>query len=217
MGMALFITLVTGAMGADPAPNPTLVPIEDVPGLPRVLLIGDSISMGYTVPTRKLLAGVANVHRAPENCGPTSRGVERIDAWLGDGKWDLIHFNFGLHDLKIMEDGKHQVPIEQYEANLRQLVERLKQTGARLIWASTTPVPDAEVNPPRSDDDVAAYNAVAKRIMQENGIETDDLYSFALPRLAEIQQPANVHFTPDGSRVLAEKVAECITEALAGK
>jgi acyl-CoA thioesterase-1 len=173
--------------------------------------------MGYTVPTRELLDGVANVHRAPANCGPTSRGVERIDAWLGDGRWDVIHFNFGLHDLKIMEDGKHQVAIDQYEANLRRIVVWLKQTDARLIWAATTPVPDAEVSPPRSDEDVVAYNAVGKRIMQEHGIGIDDLYSFALPRLAEIQQPANVHFTPDGSRALAEKVAQCIAEALAGK
>jgi lysophospholipase L1-like esterase len=59
------------------------------------------------------------------------------------------------------------------------------------------------------------YNAVAKRIMDENGIRIDDLYHFALPRLGEIQRPANVHFTPEGSKVLARAVAASIEEALA--
>ena len=53
-------------------------------------------------PTRKALAGKANVHRAPTNCGPTIRGLEGLDQWLGDGRWDVIHFNWGLHDLKYM-------------------------------------------------------------------------------------------------------------------
>ncbi|MBL8830000.1 MAG: SGNH/GDSL hydrolase family protein, partial [Planctomycetaceae bacterium] len=72
--------------------------VQDDPKLPRVLLIGDSVSRGYTQATRKALAGKANVHRAPANCGPTASGVKNIDVWLGDGKWDVIHFNFGIHD-----------------------------------------------------------------------------------------------------------------------
>jgi hypothetical protein len=69
-----------------------------VAGLPRVLLIGDSISMGYTLDVRELLKGKANVHRIPTNGGPTTNGLKNIKAWLGDSKWDVIHFNWGLHD-----------------------------------------------------------------------------------------------------------------------
>jgi acyl-CoA thioesterase-1 len=193
-------------------PNPAFAPVTDDPALPRVLLIGDSISIGYTVATREALDGKANVHRAPVNCGPTSRGLEGIDAWLGDGRWDVIHFNWGLHDLKRIE-GKHQVPIEAYEKNLRRLVGRLKKTGATLIWCSTTPVPEG-CTPPRSDEDTLAYNAVAKKIMDEKKIAVNDLYAFALPKLTKIQQPANVHFTREGSAVLAGQVAAAILEAL---
>ncbi|HEX5104900.1 MAG TPA: SGNH/GDSL hydrolase family protein, partial [Pirellulaceae bacterium] len=57
------------------APNPAYAQIEDVAGLPRVLLIGDSISIGYTVAVREELKGKANVHRPATNCGPTTRGV----------------------------------------------------------------------------------------------------------------------------------------------
>ena len=190
---------------------------QDTPGLPRVLLIGDSISIGYTVPVQKLLAGKANVHRIPGNAGPSSNGVFLIDTWLGKTKWDAIHFNFGLHDLKRLDDGKHQVPIDSYERYLRLLVQRLKQTGARLIWATTTPVPDAKVSPPRLPADVAVFNAAAARVMKEHDVAIDDLYGFALPRLGEIQQPANVHFTPTGSELLGKQVADAIAQALASK
>ena len=193
-------------------PNPVYAPITDVAGLPRVLLIGDSISIGYTLAVRELLAGKANVHRPPTNCGPTIRGLEQIDAWLGDGHWDVIHFNFGLHDLKIMDDGKHQVPLEPYEQNLRQIVQRLKKTGAKVIWCSTTPVPESS-SPPRHNQDVLAYNAAAKKVADEHGLAIDDLYGFALPQLEKIQIPNNVHFTADGSRVLAKQVAEAIGKA----
>ena len=74
-------------------PNPAFVEIQDDPALPRVLLIGDSISIGYTLPTRALLAGKANVHRILTNGGPTPNGLEHLTEWLGSGKWDVIHFN----------------------------------------------------------------------------------------------------------------------------
>ena len=197
--------------------NPVFAPVADDPALPRVLLIGDSISIGYTVPTRKLLAGKANVHRIPTNGGPTTRGLENLDAWLGKGGWDVIHFNWGLHDLKYMEDEEPQVPLSEYEQNLAKLVLKLKETGARLIWAATTPVPQGELTARRRPADVVAYNAVAKKIMEAHAVAIDDLYAFALPRLAEIQRPANVHFTDEGSEVLAKQVAESILKALSGE
>ena len=205
------MTLWTALAGAE---HPEFLPIEDDPALPRVLLLGDSISVGYTLPVRAKLAGEANVHRPQENCGPTSRGVERLDTWLGDGEWDVIHFNFGLHDLKIMDDGEHQVPIEQYEENLEQMVVKLKQTGAEVVWASTTPVPDPVGGPTRRPEDVIAYNQVAEAIMFEHSIAIDDLYAFALPQLSKIQRPADVHFSPEGSEVLARQVSESIRQAL---
>jgi lysophospholipase L1-like esterase len=194
-------------------PDP-LAPVADDPALPRVLLIGDSISIGYTLPTRQQLKGTANLHRIPENGGPTTNGVAKLDKWLGDGKWDAIHFNFGLHDIKLDAEGKPQVSPEEYEKNLRAIVKRLKATNAKLIWATTTPVPDAKVNPPRKDADVVAYNAIARKVMEENGVAVDDLYGFAKPQLDRLQQPANVHFTDRGSDALAEKVAGSVRAAL---
>ena len=185
-----------------PNNNPAFKPIEDDPGLPRVLIIGDSISIGYTVPVRDLLKGKANLHRPLTNCGPTKRGVEEIENWLGDGSWAVIHFNWGLHDIVHMTEqgervnppqGQHQVPADQYEQNLDSLVRRLEQTGAKLIWCATTPVPEGASL--RRPGDEVEYNAIAQNVMDAHGIPTHDLYAYAMERLDDIQLPANVHFS----------------------
>ncbi|MCK5174613.1 MAG: hypothetical protein KAR47_14565, partial [Planctomycetes bacterium] len=83
--------------------------IEDDPALPRALIIGDSISIGYTSGVRGLLGGKVNVHRVPENCAHTTKGLEALDEWLGEKKWDVIHFNWGLHDLKYVDENYKKV------------------------------------------------------------------------------------------------------------
>lgn len=202
------------AAGAARKPNPALAPIEDVAGLPRVLLIGDSISIGYTLPVRKLLEGKANVHRIPQNGGPSKNGVANLDKWLGTGKWDVIHFNHGIHDLKIMPDGKRQVEPADYERNLRAIVARLKATGAKLIFATTTPIPDGELNPKRSFGKVSEYNETATRVMTENGVTINDLNQWITPRFAELQVPRDLHYQPAGYEFLARKVAAAIQDAI---
>ncbi len=206
-------------------PNPTMDPIQDVEGLPRVLLIGDSISIGYTLGVREALKGKANVHRPPTNCGPTTKGLEEIDQWLGDKKWDVIHFNWGLHDLKYLgpkgqnlqdpKDPKNhqQVPPEDYEKNLRKLVERLQKTGAKLIWRNTTPVPEGSKG--RVAGDAAKYNEIAAKVMKENDIPTHDVFLLVKPKMAELMLPkGNVHFTKQGSQAIADDVAAEILKAI---
>lgn len=219
--LALPLLQAADAAPKKKAPAPALAAVADVPGLPRVLLIGDSISMGYTIPVRTLLAGKANVHRPPENCGDTARGVKSLDKWLGDGKWDVIHFNFGLHDLKYLDDkgalvapdqGKQVASVAEYEKNLRTLVARLKPTGARLIFATTTPVPAGSTG--RVERDERRYNKIAGRVMKESGVAVDDLAAFAGARLEKIQLPKNVHFTPDGYDQLAGAVVASIRPLL---
>lgn len=192
--------------------------VKEDPALPRVLLIGDSISIGYTPEVQKRLAGKANVLRIPVNGGATKRGVEEVSKWLGEKKWDVIYFNFGLHDLKRLVNGKmdvagdNQTSLEDYEKNLETIVALLQKTGAKLIWASTTPVPDGAGGRLRGDD--VKYNAVAAKVMQKHGIPIDDLYSIVLPELEKYQLPENVHFKEEGSEFLGEQVARVIDEAL---
>ena len=219
----LILTCLTSSLFSQQKDKP-MTPVTDVEGLPRVLLIGDSISIGYTVDVRAMLKGKANVHRPLTNCGPTTKGLEQIDKWLATGgkdkKWDIIHFNWGLHDLKYMgpkgqnladpkaKTSKPQVSREDYAANLRKLVQRLNKTNAHLIWRNTTPVPEGAKG--RVVGDSKIYNDIAKRIMEEESITIHDLYSFAKKNAAKIQRKADVHYTPAGSKQLAAEVAKAI-------
>lgn len=181
---------------------------------PPVLIIGDSISIGYTPPLTELLKGKAAVKHHEGNAAHTNNGVAKLDEWLGTEKWKVITFNFGLHDLKIMDDGKHQVSLEQYEKNLDAIAGRLKKTGARLLFVTTTPVPEGKLSPLRKPGDEVAFNAAALRVMKKQKIKIVDLYAYAKPRLATIQTPANVHFTKEGSAQLAAVVGAAIEKEL---
>jgi len=202
------------------------------PKLPNVLLLGDSISIGYTLEVRKLLAGKANVFRPAgangkgvANCGDTGAGLRMLERWLDNKKWDVIHFNWGLHDMKrVTKDNRGKIsnnpadpelnPVEQYAQNLETLVQKLKATGARLIFATTTPVVPGTINPLRMQDAPGQYNAAALKIMAANNVKVNDLYTLVLPEVAKLQLPKNVHFTPEGSRVLARRVAEAVEAEL---
>lgn len=215
MRLPIIAAILLLPIAAGFAAEPALAPIEDQPGLPRVLLIGDSISIGYTLPVRAALAGKANVHRPAANCSSTGTGLASLTKWLGHGQWDVIHFNFGLHDAKLPPEGVRHSPPEVYEKNLRELVKRMQATGARLIWATSTPVPNGGVLAPnRRFDSVDKYNAIAKKVMEENGVAIDDLNAAVAPRVGELQIQGDVHFTPEGSAFLAGRVAASIEAQL---
>jgi len=196
--------------------------------LPNVLILGDSISIGYTPFVKEILKYKANVVRPkfgdgkPENCQGTTYGAENIDRWLGGTQWDVIHFNFGLHDIKYTDPqtGKnsrnpahpHQADLKQYKKNLKEIIGKLKATGAKLIFATTTPYPDVLNNAIRKPGLYKKYHKAAVKIMNREKIEINDLCAFMTPRMAELQKPKDVHFTEKGSKELAVKVAERIEE-----
>jgi len=201
--------------------------IEPQPDLPNVLLIGDSISIGYTLGVRANLKGLANVHRPSTNCGPSIKAMGELDNWLGTTKWDVIHFNFGLHDLKWMgpngenlatpngDGNSQQVPLDEYSGYLDAIAQKLKATGAVVIFRNTTPVPAGAKG--RVVGDSKIYNDAAAKVMARHDIPIDDMYSYTIDRLDTIMLPANVHFHKDGNVYLANKVAGVIKEALRGK
>ncbi|MFA6543123.1 MAG: SGNH/GDSL hydrolase family protein [Limisphaerales bacterium] len=180
--------------------------VADNPKLPRVLLISDSVSRGYTLAVRKALAGKANVHRAPENCGPTANGLKKLDVWLGSGRWDVIHFNFGIHD-------RATKPAD-YEQRLEAVAARLKGAGARVIWASTTPIPPDTKDGPAATGAIVEKNHIAARIMSKLGVGIDDLFAFITPHLAKVQNPKDVHFSGEGYELLGKQVASSIESVL---
>ena len=192
---------------------------------PKVLILGDSISIGYTPEVRKLLAEVADVQRPAENCQHTAHGLNRIKAWLGTNQWDVIHFNWGIWDTHFLDEKGQLVrnetaaagPLhlrhtpEQYRTNLVKLVTALETTGARLVWASTTPIMSRSG---KRFDDIKALNTVAAEVMRARRVAINDLYEFTLPHVAEWQSGDKVHFNATGNQHLGQRVAESIKAAL---
>lgn len=180
--------------------------------LPSVLILGDSISIGYTPVVTEQLAGSANVYRPSTNCGSSQVYCEHLQEWLGGRTWDLIHFNCGLHDINrknnetINRVGERRVTLDEYKINLSAIVSVLSSAAPVVLWASSTPVPsEAEGRVPV---DLVRYNQAAREIMEAEGIEMNDLYTFILPYTPECH-PAlnNVHYTDEGYKLLGVQVA----------
>ena len=193
--------------------------------LPNVLLIGDSISIGYTVHVRKLLKGKADVFRIKGNGKYSAFGLQNVEKWVSPRKYDVIHFNWGLWDLcyrnpkfktqwhRDKENGKLTATLDEYQKNMKAIVGKLKKTGSKLIWCATTPVPEYELG--RIKGASLKYNNVAAEIMKMNAVKVNDLYSHALKKIPAIQlKKGDVHFTEEGYRYLAEKVSSEILKSL---
>jgi len=190
-----------------------------------ILLLGDSISIGYTPVVQKLYEGRKKVCRPSANCGDTKNGVEHIHEWLGNRRWKVIHFNWGLHDLCYRHpdsqvygnrdkiNGTLSVPLDQYVKNLKRIIEAMLVYSDRLIWATTTVIPEGEAG--RFPGDEVLYNGAARRVVDEYGIAVNDLY--ALTRRMPVScfiTPGDVHFTEPAYSVIGQQVYHAIGKVL---
>ena len=172
--------------------------------LPRVLILGDQVYQQPATELRKELKGKAEVNFPgikPGEVWNSTTALELLDRQLGDGRWDLIHFNCGLGDLihrvpgvkafRVMPrhaGGIRTTDHRQYEKNLHALVTRLKTTGAKLVWASTTPIRHSSTNVFAKGTEIE-YNAIAAKVMAGRGIPTNDMYVF-VRSLIDMNKPA---------------------------
>ena len=188
------------------------------PKLPRVVLVGDSIRLGYAPRVAERLAGKAVVISVPENGGDSANVLAHLDEWVIRQKPDVVHLNCGLHDLKrIKADGHHQVELDRYGENLRKVVARIrKETDAALVFADTTPILDERharrgADFDRTEADVKRYNTSAVAIMGVLGVPVHDLHWLVEQGgLEAMLGPDGTHYTPAGSDRLAEAVADCV-------
>jgi hypothetical protein len=185
---------------------------------PKVLIIGDSISLGYTPHVKELLKDEAIVIHHKGNAAYTGVGLEKIEEWLGEEAWDVIHFNWGLWDMYGWQYMDILRTPDVYAKNLEILVTILEKTGAKLIWATTTPVcPEPERNDLVVIDSKTekAYRKAALKVMRKHKIQENDLYASIKPKQKDYAIGDNdVHFTREGSQFLARQVAEEIRKKL---
>ncbi len=241
---AVFVSNISYAQSADQAWNSLLSKrfsknaefsfVENNAKLPNILLYGDSISIHYTNTVREHLTAKANVYRIYLNGGDSSTFIPKMtkmhakmqnatltDAWSFN--WHVIHFNVGLHDLKYLKDsklnkanGKQVNSIEQYQKNLRNIVIYLKNIApkAKLIFATTTPIPEGELG--RVVGDAVNYNRAALKVLKAfPEVIINDLYAFTKPNHSSWWQAAgNVHYNELGRKAQGNEVAEKILSQL---
>ena len=200
----------------------------------RYLIIGDSISEGMTPALRGLLrAENWSVAHNPGNGDNTNYGAHCISSWVESGAYDVISFQFGLHDIAYDEERLTVAQYAELLADITQyLVKEQQRHGTKLLWVKTTPVPTVDaygfqcngtatvcLNPARFDRDVVRFNAAADAVMAAEvakgaTIATADLYSFVTAKCGGVgyascpgfQLPKNVHFTPAGWDALAAEM-----------
>ena len=187
----------------------------------KVVLIGDSIRMGYQDTVTRELAGRAEVIKHDENGGNSDRVLARLDEWVIPHAPAVVHLNCGLHDIrKDLDSDVAAVPLDRYADNLRTILTRLgAETEAQIIWASTTPVNEVWHHENKGFDrfsaDVDAYNATARTIVDNLGIAVDDLFATITEAGRDnLLTTDGVHFSPEGSTLLGKAVANCIAQYL---
>ncbi len=206
--------------------------------LPKVLFFGDSISGGYSKSLTKLMEGkaemvklgaVATYRINEEAWWHSSRkakaldfgsakaciaDLERFERHLSETKYDAIHFNFGLNDIFRGRNGAWHNPVDQYAKDLETIVTLLKKNGAKIVWATTTPIPDNAPHNPKGDDLI--YNAAAEKVMRANNVPINDLHSVVTQwdGYAEWKKGDDVHFSGAVYAKLAAQIAEKITAQL---
>lgn len=188
---------------------------------PTVVLVGDSIRMGYQPFVTEALDGEVEIWAPEENGGDSRNVLVHLDEWVLVRAPRVVHINCGLHDLKkSFETGAPQVPLAEYEENVRGILMRLSDLeNTRVIWALTTPVDEklhrANKGFDRFEADVDAYNHCALSLCRDSGVEVNDLFSVVegIGR-SEILREDGVHFTEAGSRLLGGSVASCVRRGI---
>jgi len=181
-------------------------PNQTKSGLPRVLLIGDSITRGYYPVVQKQLEGKALVDRLSSSAFVSDPMLlAQVAMVLDNTPYDIVHFNNGMHGWQHSE--------EEYRAGFPAFVETIRKhaPSARLIWASTTPlkesVPVKPGEPRPSDERIAARNTIALEIVKPQGIAVDDLYTPMVGHPELHPEKDKVHFNAQGTELLGRQVA----------
>lgn len=176
----------------------------------KVMLLGDSIRMSYQAGVQQKLAGAADVWGPAENCRFAKYTLWGVPEWLAQcGTPDVIHWNNGIWDVYHLQPGAAVfTPLDEYRTYLERILADLRKTGARILWASTTPV--TSECPCCSNEEIDRYNAEAARLMAREKVAIHDLNGLLRSDLARFLAPDHVHLSEAGIAACADAVAQRI-------
>ena len=189
--------------------------------MPLVIIIGDSIRMGYQPFVQEELRDEAEVWGPTQNGGTTSNVLAYLEEWVIARNPDIVHLNCGLHDIKKDFGAENNnVPLEVYLENVEQILGTiLEKTKAKVIWATTTPVNEQWHHERKGFDrfeaDVESYNQEATQIAQKLGVHINNLYEVVMKAGRDrLLREDGVHFAEEGSALLGSAVAEVVRSCL---
>lgn len=195
------------------------------PSAPKVVLVGDSIRLGYAPIVASRLEGKAIVVSPAPNSGDSANVLKHLEEWVIREQPAIVDFNCGIHDTKKSRaGGRFQVSPEAYEGNLRAIVGRIRSgTKATVVFATSTRVIDDRAARARSradyellDASIERYNAIARNVMDELEVPVDDLRLVVgeADTRAKLIGDDGIHFRPEGREALGDAVATFLTRFL---
>lgn len=179
----------------------------------NILLIGDSISLGYENRAQIYAGSRHNIVHTMTNALYSTYCRAHVRDWLSKTNqiWDVVHFNVGLHDICRNPDNcaPPQTAVLTYQKNLLDIVEIIRNDSpcAVIVFALSTPILSQENRLP---EDVAVYNSAATNILADQNVYINDLCSLMLPHQDEYHLEDGTHFTPEGNQFNAENVVNFI-------
>lgn len=194
--------------------------------LANCLIIGDSVSIGYNGVAAQNVSDVCKLQHGPWDvsdggAGATSVGVACLDNFLRtqgqqDVRWDVILFNFGLHDLDNSTSAE-----ATYRSQLTNITSRLVETGAKLLYATTTPFMPKSLNGSTVVDDL---NAIAREVIAAHDVTVVDLHKTVTDHCGVLYEdcdwcrvhPCSYHYNPEGETAQGLVVADAFRKALSG-
>ena len=189
----------------------------------NVLLIGDSIRIGYDKSVKKTLEGKANVIFPSENCRFAAYVLRHLAEWCGTevnaAEIDVVHWNAGLWDcLRLYGEDVH-TPIDIYAYYIDRVCARLKRIypNAKIIFATSTSVQEEKMVPNsvmRYNHEIEEYNRVAVEIAEKYGFGVNDLYAVSAALPSEAHSDAVHYYTPAGTEAFTNEVLKHLCQAL---
>ena len=187
----------------------------------NVLLIGDSIRIGYDKSVRASLEGVANVYFPAENCKFASFVLRYLHEYLAlpeQGEVDVLHWNAGLWDCLRQFGEEPLTPPEVYAHYIERICIRIRKLcpNAKVIFATSTSVLSEEMPPnfKRYNEEIAMYNQAAIDVVQKYGFEVNDLYGLSLTLPRETHSDSVHYYTSLGTEALTKQTLSYIASAL---
>ncbi|MBQ2754377.1 MAG: SGNH/GDSL hydrolase family protein [Clostridia bacterium] len=187
----------------------------------NLLLIGDSIRMGYDKSVKKTLEGKANVIFPDENCRFASYVLRHFHEYLNDIKGediDVIHWNAGLWDCLRLFEEEPQTPIDVYAYYIERICLRIKKIcpNARVIFATSTKVLSEKMSKDfkRYNEEIEKYNETAVKIVGKYGFKVNDLYALSVTLPEEVHSDAVHYYTPAGTEAFTNQVLSFVVPEL---